>query len=163
MEHELEREPGSPLLVRTSLEALLGAFAARAQQRRGAIGLVAFELEDWKTVCERAGAPAFESAFADLGRELRRRVRASDEVGRLGEGQMAAILPGCDAEALASVSERLRQSLEAREVSLGTKPTHPGFATAWLAVAPGPSGTRPERLLEELSSALERARAGALG
>ena len=45
LESELQREPGSPLLVRASFERLVGAFVAHAQQSRGAVGLVAFELE----------------------------------------------------------------------------------------------------------------------
>ena len=163
MEPQLEREPDSPLLVRSSLEALLGAFVTRAQHRRGAVGLVVFELEDWKSIHDRVGASAFESSFADLGRELRRRVRASDELGRLGEAQMAAILPGCELEALYAVSERLRLSLEARELPLAPQPIRPAFATAWLSAAPRPAGTSPLDLLEELIDALERARGGGLG
>ena len=163
LEPELKREPGSPLLVRASLETLLGAFVTRAQQRRGAIGLVAFELEDWKTVHERAGALAFESVFAELGRELRRRVRESDELGRLGEAQIAAILPGCELEALDSVSQRLRLSLEALDLPLEPQPIRPALATAWLAAAPRPAGASPARLLEELIDALERARGSGLG
>ena len=163
LEADLEREPGSPLLVRSSLELLLGACVVRAQQSRGAVGLVAFELEDWKTLHEQAGASAFAGAFADLARELRRRVRAGDELGRLGEAQMAAILPGCELAALGSVSERLRLVLEARELSLGAQPVRPSFATAWIAAAPGPASTSPARLLEELASALERARGDGAG
>jgi diguanylate cyclase (GGDEF)-like protein len=137
----LEREPGSPLLVRASLEALLDAFTARAQQTRGEVGLVAFELEDWKSLHERVGASAFARVFADLGSELRRRVRVSDDLGRLGEAQIAVILPGCELQALGSVSERLRSSLEARELSLGPEPFRASFATAWLAAPPGPTRT----------------------
>lgn len=163
MAQELAREPGSPLLVRGSLEALFGAFVALAQHRRGVIGLVAFELEDWKTVQERAGASVFESAFADLGRELRRCVRASDEIGRLGEAQLAAILPGCEQEVLGSVSERLCRSLEACELSLGPQPTRLAFAAASLSTASHPAGTSAARLLEELLGSLESARGGGLG
>ncbi len=160
---ELEREPGSPLLLRASLEMLLGAFLTSAQQRRGAVGLVAFELEDWKTHHERAGEPAFASVFTDLGRELRRRVRASDELGRLGEAQIAAILPGCERESLDGVSERLRLALEALDLSLGREPFRPALVTAWLAAPPGPGTTTPARLLEVLAHALERARDAVAG
>ena len=160
---EFESDPASPLLVRASLEALLAAFATRAQHRRDALGLIAFELEDWKGLEERAGAPAFRTAFADLARELRLRVRASDEIGRLGEAQIAAILPGCELQALGSVSERLSLALEAHEFSLGAQPMRASIATAWIAVAPGPPSVAPGHLLEQLSSALEQARASSPG
>jgi len=157
---ELESDPASPLLVRASLEALLGAFATRALHRRDALGLIAFELEDWKSHQERAGAPAFRNAFAGLARELRARVRSSDEIGRLGEAQIAAILPGCELQALGSVAERLRLALEAHEFSLGTQPIRASIAAAWIAVAPGQPSVTPGRLLEQLASALERVHSG---
>jgi GGDEF domain-containing protein len=155
---EIEREPGSPLLVRASFERLLAAFATRAQQTREALGLVAFELEDWKGSRERAGASAFASAFAGMGHELRRRVRASDELGRLGEGQLAAVLPGCDEGSLDSVSKRLRLVLESRELALGGQSSCPTFVTAWLAAPLGPTPASAAGPLDELGSALERAR-----
>ena len=151
----LEREPGSPLLVRPSLEALLGAFVVRAQQRRGAVGLAAFELEDWKAHHERAGALGFASAFAELARELRRRVRASDELGRLGEGCIAVILPGCELPALGGVAERLRLALEARELLFGAEVVRPSIAVVSLSAAPRIGNVASARLLEELQSLFE--------
>ena len=161
LEPELVREPGSPLLVRASLEVLVGAFVTRAQQSRGAVGLVALELEDGKLLQERAGESASAGAFTGLARELRRRVRASDEIGRLGEARLAAILPGCEEESLDAVAQRLRLALEACELSLGDEPFRPTIATAWLAAPPGPVPSIPARLLEELEIALERARGAA--
>jgi GGDEF domain-containing protein len=159
LEAQLVREPGSPLLARTSLELLLGAFATRAQQSRGALGLVAFELEDWKLAHERAGEAAFAGAFAELAQELRCRLRSSDELGRLGEAQIAAVLPGCDEASLDSVAHRLRGVLEARELTLGSEVLRPLITTAWLAAPAGPVAATASRLLEDLAIALERARA----
>jgi len=79
---------------------------------------VAFELEDWKQLHERAGEVGLAGVFAILGQELRCRIRASDELGRLGEAQVAAILPGCEEESLDAVAQRLRLVLEARELTL---------------------------------------------
>lgn len=153
----LEREPGSPLLIRSSLELLLGAFITRAQQRRGEIGLVVFELESWKPLQESAGARELESAFAKIGQELRRRLRASDDVGRLGEAQIAAILPGCEEQSLGAVAERLRLALESFELSLGSRELRPSFAVASIAAPLGPSASA-EHVLQELTSALDRVR-----
>lgn len=154
----LEREPDSPLLVRSSLDTLLDAFVTRAQQRRGALGLIAFELEDWKALRERAGAAGFETAISALGRELRRRLRGSDELGRFGEGQIAAILPGCEPQALGGVSERLRATLEALELALGDQTVRPSITVGSLSASPRPGSSDPVRLLEELADALDRAR-----
>lgn len=153
----LEREPNSPLLVRGSLETLLDAFVTRAQQRRGALGLVVFELEDWKELQERAGESGFASNIALLGRELRRRVRSSDELGRFGEGQIAAILPGCEPQALGLVSERLCAALETVELAYGSETVRPSITVAFLSVSPRPGSPATARLLEELADALGRA------
>jgi diguanylate cyclase (GGDEF)-like protein len=154
---ELEREADSPLLARASLEALLDAFVVRAQQRRNALGLIAFELEDWKGLRERAGATGFASVISTLGRELRRRLRSSDEIGRMGEGQIAAVLPGCEPQALGGVSERLRAVLEALELVCDDQTLRPSISVATFSAAPRP-GSAPVRLLEALADALDRAR-----
>lgn len=161
LEPELRRETGSPLLARTSFELLVGAFVTRAQQSREALGLVAFELDDWKLVHERAGESAFTGAFVDLAHELRRRLRASDDLGRLGEGQIGAVLPGCEAASLDSVAHRLRMALEARELAFCGEILRPLITTAWLAAPSAPAPATPARLLEELETALERARGAA--
>jgi diguanylate cyclase (GGDEF)-like protein len=153
----LEREPHSPLLVRASLGALLDAFIARAQQRRGALSLIAFEIEDWKALRERAGAAAFEASIAALGRDLRRRLRSSDEIGRFGEGQIAAVLPGCEPQAVGSVSERLRVALEALDLVLADE-TRAAIIVASISASLRPGSSAPVRLLEELAEALDRAR-----
>ena len=157
----LVREADSPLLTRASLETLVGAFTSHAHQSRSALGLVAFELDDWKTLHESAGADGFARAFAGIGHELRRRLRACDELGRLGEAQIAAVLPGCEEGSLDAVAHRLRLVLEARELAVPCEPCRPMFVTAWVAAKTGPLPATPERLLEDLSAALERSRGAA--
>ncbi len=154
----LVREADSSLLARASLETLVGAFASHAHQCRSALGLVAFELDDWKTLHESAGADGFARAFAGLGHELRRRLRACDELGRLGVAQIAAVLPGCEEGSLDAVAHRLRLVLEARELATPCEPCRPMFVTAWVAAPAGALPAISKRLLEDLTAALERAR-----
>ena len=110
---------------------------------------------------ERAGESVLAGAFAGLGQELRRRLRPSDDLGRLGEAQIAAILPGCEEESLDGVAQRLRLALEACELRLGDEAFRPSIATAWLPAPPGSAPANPARLLEQLEDALERARGAA--
>jgi GGDEF domain-containing protein len=159
----LVREPGSPLLLRTSFELLLDAFLTRAQQRRTAVGLAAFELEDWKSHYERAGAQGFAASFIALATELRRRVRLSDDLGRLGEGSIVVVLPGCEPQALGSVAERLRLTLESRELPIGPAPVRPSISVVSLPAAPRTGTTTATRLLEELESLVERGAPQTLG
>lgn len=157
----LVRETDSPLLVRRSLEDVIGAFAVHAHQSRSALGLVVFELDEWKTVRESAGDEASARVFGGLGQELRRRVRASDELGRFGEAQIAAVLPGCEESSLDAVAHRLRGVLEARELAVPCEPCRPTFTAAWISAPTGPAPASAVRLLDELAAALERARGSA--
>ncbi len=152
----LEREPGSNLLVRASLEALLGAFVSRAQQRRGAVGLASFEIEDWKALDERMGGQGVAAALTQISLELRRRVRGSDDLGRLGEARIVAILPGCEPPALATVTERLRHHLESRELAIGDSRVRLAIGAVSLSAAPRTGTPTPARLLEELESLAAR-------
>src|SRR5262245_6298631 len=78
---QIEREIDSLLLARASLDRLLNALLVRAPQRRSALGLIGVELEDWKVQRDRIGEAPAKNAFAQLARELRQRVRSSDELG----------------------------------------------------------------------------------
>src|SRR5262249_59306125 len=105
---QIEREIDSLLLVRSSLDRMLNALLVRAPQRRSALGLVGVEVDDWKAQSDRLGLAPARSAFAQLARELRARVRSSDELGRLADGQIAILLLGCEPHVLGGVAERLR-------------------------------------------------------
>jgi GGDEF domain-containing protein len=159
---ELSREDDSALLTRASLERLLDALLPSARQRRAAVGLVALHLEDWKELCERAGTGAFLVAFAAITRELRRRARSSDEIGRLGEAQIAMILPGCEPPDLSSVATRFRLALEGRELVAGDERTRLSAIGVELLACPRSGNPGAVELLAELEALLETARAAAV-
>jgi GGDEF domain-containing protein len=153
---QLERELDSLLLSRSSLDRLLNALLVRAPQRRTSVGLVAIELEDWKTHSERLEAAAARAAFAQLARELRQRVRASDELGRLGESSIALVLLGCEAHVLGGVAERLRLALDGKLLGQVAESLRVSLNVAIVPAYPRAGGPSAAALLTELSGALER-------
>ena len=155
---ELSREPDTLLLTRASFEKLVDAMLMRAQQRRAAIGLVALHFEDWKALADRAGPEPLAVAFATLTRELRRRSRSSDEFGRLGEAQIALILPGCEPPALQHVATRIRLGLEGRELELDDSPARLSAIGVEILASPHPGSPGAAQLIAELESLLETAR-----
>src|SRR5262245_413502 len=153
---QIEREIDSLLLARASLDRLLNALLVRAPQRRSALGLVGIELEDWKTQSERLGADPARQAFAQLAREVRGKVRSSDELGRLGDGQIAVVLLGCEAHVLGGVAERLRLALEGRVLGEVGETLRASRSVAIVPAYPRAGGPSAGALLTELVGGLER-------
>jgi len=153
---QLERELDSLLLARSSLERLLNALLVRAPQRRTALGLAAFELDDWKESSARAEPAVARAAFAQLARELRQRVRSSDELGRIGESSICIVLLGCEAHVLGGVAERLRLALDGKRLGSPGDELRTSLAVATLPACPRPGGPSAAALLAELCGGLER-------
>jgi GGDEF domain-containing protein len=156
---ELAREADTLLLTRGSFEKLLDALLLRARQRRTAIGLVGLFFEDWKALAERGGEAALMLAFAELMRDLRRRSRTSDEIGRVAEAQIALVLPGCEPPDLGHVATRIRLALEGRELGLGAERIRISAGGAELLASPRSGNPGAAQLLAELENLLEAARA----
>jgi GGDEF domain-containing protein len=153
---QLEREVDSLLLSRASLDRLLNALLVRAPQRRTSLGLVGIEVEEWKAQSERFEVASAGAAFAQLARELRQRVRASDELGRLGESSIAVVLLGCEAHVLGGVGERLRLALDGKVLGPVTDHLRVSLSVAMIPAHPRAGGPSAGALLTELSGALER-------
>ena len=151
---QIEREIDSLLLARASLDRLLNALLVRAPQRRSALGLVGLELEDWKSQSERMGPVPARNAFAQLARELRQKVRSSDELGRLGDGQIAVVLVGCEAHVLGGVAERLRLALDGRVLGDVGETLRASLSIAIVPAYPRAGGPSAAALLTELASGL---------
>jgi GGDEF domain-containing protein len=153
---QLERELDSLLLVRSSLDRLLNALLVRAPQRRTALGLAAFELDDWKEASARAEPEVARAAFAQLARELRQRVRSSDELGRIGESSVCIVLLGCEAHVLGGVAERLRLAVDGKLLGRETDGLRASLAVATVSAYPRPGGPSAAALIAELCGGLER-------
>lgn len=153
---QLEREMDSLLLGRSSLDRLLNALLVRAPQRRLSLGLVGVELDEWKSHSERLQPDAARAAFAQLARELRQKVRASDELGRLGESSMAAVLLGCEPHVLGGVAERLRLAFDGKLLGPAAHDFRISLIVASVPAHPRAGGPSAAALLAELCGALER-------
>jgi len=153
---QIEREIDSLLLVRSSLDRMLNALLVRAPQRRSALGLVGVEVEDWKAQTDRLGDAPARNAFAQLARELRARVRSSDELGRLADGQIAILLLGCEPHVLGGVAERLRLALDGRVLGDVGDNLRASLQVTIVPAYPRAGGPSAAALLTELSSGLER-------
>jgi diguanylate cyclase (GGDEF)-like protein len=139
--------------------ALLGDRLAQemARARRGSLGfaILLFDLDGFKSVNDTWGHPAGDRVLAMVADRVRKCVRASDTVGRLGGDEFLAILPETSLEGAMGVAEKLRQSLR--------EPYALDGATARLSTSVGlglfpEHGHDPEQLQRAADAALYRAK-----
>jgi len=76
-----------------------------------AFTVMSFDLDGLKTVNDTRGHAAGDTLLTDAADTLRRALRSSDHLYRVGGDEFAALLPGVDAAALTSVISRLEAAL----------------------------------------------------
>jgi diguanylate cyclase (GGDEF)-like protein len=91
---------------------LLTLEVQRARRMDYPIGLVIMDLDHFKQVNDRHGHPIGDVALRQVADQLRKRLRRTDVVGRLGGEEFGAILPGDRLAEVAIVAEKLRRSIE---------------------------------------------------
>ena len=76
------------------------------------IGLIIMDLDHFKQVNDRHGHPMGDLVLRQVAEQLRKRLRRTDVVGRLGGEEFGAILPGDGLTEVAVVAEKLRRAVE---------------------------------------------------
>jgi diguanylate cyclase (GGDEF)-like protein len=91
---------------------LLTLEVQRARRMDYSIGLIIMDLDHFKLVNDRHGHPIGDATLRLVAEQLRKRLRRTDVVGRIGGEEFAAILPGDSLAEVAIVAEKLRRSIE---------------------------------------------------
>jgi diguanylate cyclase (GGDEF)-like protein len=92
--------------------AMAAAAALQACQRRGeAAAVVMFDLDRFKAINDGHGHAAGDAVLRGVADVLRRDLRASDVVGRLGGEEFAVLCPGMSVPQAAELAERVRASI----------------------------------------------------
>jgi diguanylate cyclase (GGDEF)-like protein len=84
----------------------------RARRMDYSIGLIIMDLDHFKQVNDRHGHPVGDLALRQVAEQLRKRLRRTDVIGRIGGEEFGAILPGDGLAEVAIVAEKLRRSVE---------------------------------------------------
>src|SRR5437870_3076068 len=91
---------------------LLGLEVQRARRMDYPVGLIIMDLDHFKLVNDRHGHPMGDAVLRQVAEQLRKRLRRTDVVGRLGGEEFGAILPGDGLTEVAIVAEKLRRAVE---------------------------------------------------
>jgi diguanylate cyclase (GGDEF)-like protein len=91
---------------------LLALEVQRARRMGYPVGFLVMDLDHFKRVNDRHGHPVGDSALREVAEQLRKRLRRTDVVGRIGGEEFAAILPGEGLAEVSVVAEKLRRAVE---------------------------------------------------
>jgi diguanylate cyclase (GGDEF)-like protein len=83
-----------------------------ADRKSYPLALIAFDIDNFKSINDRYGHAAGDTVLREFGAILRAAVREKDVVGRIGGEEFVLLLPGTDGEFAYRIAERLRTVLE---------------------------------------------------
>jgi two-component system, cell cycle response regulator len=97
------------LHTRRFVEAQLALEVARARRTGGALGFFIVDVDNFKSINDRYGHPAGDTALVELAARLRAVARPGDVLARYGGEEFALLVPGARADELRGIAERLRE------------------------------------------------------
>jgi diguanylate cyclase (GGDEF)-like protein len=155
----LDRDGLTRLLTHTAFLERARAVLARAQRQRvESSALVMLDLDHFKAVNDCYGHPVGDRVLASLSSLLRRRLRQSDIIGRLGGEEFAVILEDMAGEDAARLMERILRDFSELEHRASNGATFRATFSAGVA-ALEPAVTDLNRWLASADAALYAAKA----
>lgn len=141
---------------RRDFEARAATEIARVKRSGAPLSFVAIDLDHFKHINDRHGHRAGDEVLRAFVALVRKVLRPSDLIGRLGGEEFAMMLPDTTREGAAAVAERLRQLIESEAVTIAEPPLR---FTASLGVAQyGPDGDGYESVIEIADSRMYQAK-----
>ncbi len=100
------------LYNRRHLDRSLKGELDRARRYGHQVSVVVLDIDNFKAIAERNGAPMARLVLSDMGKLLKRFARTTDFVARYGDEEFALVLPHTDGAQAARAAERLRSVVE---------------------------------------------------
>ena len=146
LESLLFEDPLTGLTNRRFILTQLHGMVSAARRHGRALTVAVVDVDHFKAINDLRGHAAGDRVLAAVAHALRGRLRAEDQLGRLGGEEFLALLPEVDGSGAAAATERLRASVAPLPVSVSV-----GWA-AW-------QGDSAEELLQRADDALYAAKA----
>lgn len=152
------RDPLTGLYNRRYMEETLERELARAQRRKGSLGLILVDIDHFKRVNDTHGHQAGDVVLQGVGNFLQEQIRLGDVACRFGGEEFVLILPDATVDVTAIRAEQLRKGISQLEIQYQGELMDPVHFSAGIAVYPQ-HGTSHDELLHNADSALYQAKA----
>ncbi|MBS1158339.1 MAG: diguanylate cyclase protein [Proteobacteria bacterium] len=162
LEYYATRDPLTDLFNQRVFWELSSYEIGRAQRHGYSFGLLLIDLDNFKLVNDNYGHAIGDTYLQTLARKVQAALRDGDILARYGGDEFVALLPEADAEAVATIAERVRRAVEAIEVPAPDGSRLRGTASIGLAVYPDHAETAKDLLLFA-DNMMYRAKAGGKG
>ena len=141
---------------RREFEARGMAEVARVKRSGAPLSFVMIDLDHFKQINDRHGHRAGDEVLKAFVTLVKKTLRPSDLVGRIGGEEFALILPDTPLEGATMVAERLRQLTESEVVMFAG--AHIRFTVSLGVAQYGPDGDTYESVIETADSRMYRAK-----
>jgi two-component system cell cycle response regulator len=143
-------DPLTGLSNRRFILTQLGGQVSAARRHDRPLSIAIVDIDHFKAVNDAYGHAAGDHVLAEVTRTLRDRLRAEDQLGRLGGEEFLALLPDAGEAAAATTAEKLRAEVEARAASYEGHELPVTVSVGWATW----DGEDPEDLLRRADDAL---------
>ena len=113
LETMLHEDALTGLFNRRYVLTRLGGLISGARRHGRPLSIAMIDIDHFKRLNDDHGHDAGDTVLVEITTALRDRLRAEDELGRLGGEEFLALLPDTDSRAAAAVAEDLRASAQA--------------------------------------------------
>lgn len=111
------------LYNRAALFERAGKALALCQQNNQPMAVIQLDLDYFKSINDKYGHQAGDRVLVYIGRVIMNKIRKHDIAGRVGGEEFCIVLPETSLEQARVVAERIRESINAREILVGKKQT----------------------------------------
>lgn len=129
---------------------------AGVRHGRKPFGVLMIDIDRFKLLNDTYGHAAGDAVLVEMADALRRAVRASDTVARVGGEEFAALLPDADADEMAVVAERVRGLVAAETFRFAGKGLSVTVSVG--GAVSSPASFRAETVWREADTALYQAK-----
>ena len=112
LEALLFEDPLTGLANRRFILTQLGGMVSAARRHHRPLTAAIVDIDHFKVVNDTRGHAEGDRVLAAVAHAMRDRLRAEDQLGRLGGEEFLALLPDADARAAGAAAEKLRASVE---------------------------------------------------
>jgi diguanylate cyclase (GGDEF)-like protein len=155
LETMIFEDPLTRLANRRSILTTLAGLVSAARRHDRPLSAAIVDVDHFKAINDRHGHAAGDRVLATVAGELRAKLRAEDQLGRLGGEEFLVLLPDADAAAAAVASGKLRDSARAVRVDHEGQRLRVTVSVGWATW----DDETPESLLRRADEALYAAKA----